>query len=363
MIHKTKKKGKTGMQKKILALILGMVSAVAVAGCGGASDTYTDLNPELQSEIETLGDYKNLTYTWEEVAVTDEEVEEEIGYELEWYAEYEEITDRTVAENGDVVNIDFVGKIDGEEFEDGSGEEYDLELGSGEFIEGFEEQIVGKEVGSQFDVNVTFPEDYNETLGGKAAVFQVTLNKIQKSIPAELTDEFVVENLEYASVSEYKAAVKEDLLSSKELENKDNAVSELMDQILSNSEFAIEESDIDKLVEEQISGYEMYASMYEMDLDQFVEQFFGCTVDELRESSREEVESEIKSDLVFSEIARKEKLGITQEAYEEAVTAELEDYECETIEEFEEQFGKEDYIYTMLHDKVTEYLLSQSQKQ
>lgn len=351
------------MQKKILSAVLGIVLAISVIGCGKSSDTYTNLSPDLQSKIKTLGDYKNLTYTWEETSVTDEEVEEEIGYELEWYAEYEEITDRSVAQEGDVANIDFVGKVNGEAFEDGSAEAYDLELGSGEFIDGFEEQIVGKEVGSSFEVNVTFPEDYEESLAGQAAVFEVTLNKIQKSIPAELTDEFVQENLEYETVEEYKEAVKADLLSSKEMENQDNAISQIMEQILANSEFTIEEGDIDTLVEEQVAGYETYASMYEMELSDFVEEFFGCTVDELKVNSRAEVEDQIKFDLVFSKIAEKEKLGVTQEEYEKAVTAELADYECETIEEFEEQIGKDDYIYSMLYEKVADFLLEQSQKQ
>ena len=113
------------MQKKFLAAILGVALAISVVGCGSNSDTYTDMNPDLKSKVETLGEYKGLSYTWEDATVTDEEVEEEIGYELEWYTEYEDVTDRTTAQDGDVVNIDFVGKIDGEAFENGSAEEYD----------------------------------------------------------------------------------------------------------------------------------------------------------------------------------------------------------------------------------------------
>lgn len=353
------------MQKKFLAAILGVALAISVVGCGSNSDTYTDMNPDLKSKVETLGEYKGLSYTWEDATVTDEEVEEEIGYELEWYTEYEDVTDRTTAQDGDVVNIDFVGKIDGEAFENGSAEEYDLELGSGDFIPGFEEQIVGKEVGSEFDVNVTFPDDYDESLAGQDAVFEVKLNKIQKSIPVELTDEFVKETLEsdYETVEEYKAGIKEDLLLSKQEENEENAITQIMEQILEKSEFKIEDADIDALVEEQMEGYEMYASMYEMELSEFVEQFFGCTVDELKESSRGDMEDEIKFNLVFSAIAQKENLGVTQEEYEKAVTEELADYECETIEEFEEQIGKDDYIYGMIYDKVADFLLEQSQKQ
>ena len=233
------------MQKKLLAIVLGMALAVSVVGCGNKTDTYTELNSNLKSKVKTLGEYKGLTYSWEEVTVTDQEVDEEIGYELEWYTEYEEITDRTTAQEGDVVNINYAGTVDGEAFEGGTAEEYDLELGSGEFIPGFEEQIVGKEVGSEFDINVTFPDDYDETLAGKAAVFKIKLNKLQKSVPAELTDEFVKETLESDcdTVEQYKESVKEDLLLTKLEEVQENAVNGLVEQIVEKSEFKIETSD------------------------------------------------------------------------------------------------------------------------
>ena len=353
------------MQKKLIATIVGIALAVSIVGCGKNSGPYTDMDARLTSKVKTMGEYKGLSYSWQDVSVTDQEVEEEIGYELEWYTEYEEIKDRTVAQMGDVVLIDFVGKVNGEEFADGSAEDYDLELGSGEFIPGFEEQIVGKEVGSEFEVNVTFPEDYDKSVAGQAAVFEVKLKKLQKEIPVELTDEFVKETLEadYETVEQYKAGMKEEILLTKNEENRENAINELMEQILAKSEFQIEEADIELLVDDQMANYEMYASMYDMELDAFAEELFGCTVDELRENSKAEVEAEIKFNLVFSEIAKKENLGVTQEEYETAVTAELADYECETIKEFEEQIGKEDYIYDMLYTKVADFLLQQSTKQ
>lgn len=351
------------MQKKLLAVVLGIGLALSAVGCGSNSDTYTELEPGLQSKVEKLGEYKGLSYTWEEASVTDEELEQEIQYELEWYEEYEEITDRTVAQDGDVVDINFVGKIDGVAFENGSADNYELELGSGGFIPGFEEQIVGKEVGSDFQVNVTFPEDYDESLAGKDAVFDVKLNKIEKVIPAELTDEFVKENMDYESVEEYKAALKEDLINSKQSEIEDHATYQIAEQIVEKSEFKIEDTDIDHLVEEQMASYESYAAMYEMELEDFMNQFLGCSVDEWKEITRADVEEEIKVALVFSNIVKKEKLGVSQEEYEKAVTEEMADYECETIEEFEEQFGKDDYIYNMLYNKVSKFLLEQSQKQ
>lgn len=348
------------MQKKILAALLAVVMLTGVTACGKGNGTYTELMEDLKSEVTTLGTYKDLTYTMETATITDEEVEEEIQAELEWYGEYEEITDRTVVEDGDVVNINFVGKVDGEEFEGGTSEDYDLEIGSGDFIEGFEEQIVGKEKGSTFDVNVTFPEDYEEGLSGKDAVFEVTVNKIQKSVAAELTDEFVQENMECETVDEYRAMMKEDLLIAKEDENKSNAIYELLDQIAQSSEIKIDDADIEAYLDTMIEEYAAYAEMYGMEKEEFLSSFFGSTEEELREESKEEAKNEITYALILGAIAEKENLGITQEEYEAEVTSYLEEYEVESVEQYEEEYGKSDTIYTMLFDKVTQYLLDNS---
>lgn len=349
------------MRKRVLAAILGMVLAVSLTGCGKSSSTYTDLNEGTKSRLVTLGDYKSLSYTMEEAAVTDEEVESEIQSELEWYDDYVEI-DRTTAQEGDVVNIDFVGKVDGEEMENGSAEDYDLELGSGDFIPGFEEQVVGKEKGSSFQVEVTFPEDYDEELGGKDAVFDVTLNKIQEAVPAELNDAFVQENMDLSTVEEYRQSVKEDLISAKEEENRSNAVDELLGQIRENSQFEIDQSDIDQSVQEQMDSYQSYAEMYGMELEDFCQNFFGYGSEQLKEESRAGAEDEIKNNLIVGEIAKQENLGVTQQEYEEAVKQELDDYGYETVEEFEEDYGKEDYMNNLLYDKVVQYLLDHSKK-
>ena len=337
---------------------------MALIGCGKSADgdVYTNMREGAKSKLVSLGDYQNLSYTMETATITDEEVEEEIESELEWYEEYEEI-DRTTAEEGDVVNIDFVGKVDGEEMENGSAEDYDLELGSGDFIPGFEEQIIGKEKGGRFEVTVTFPDDYDEELAGKEGVFDVTLNKIQKAVAAELTDEFVQENFDYETVEEYREGLKADLLSSREEENRSAAIDELLAKILEGSEIKVEASDIDDAVDQLIESYESYADMYGMDIDDFCQTFFGTTLDGLREDSRSSEEELLKYDLILSEIAKREKLGITQKEYEDALTPELEDYGCESIEEYENEYGKEDYLYDLLYNKVTQYLLDYSQKE
>lgn len=346
------------MKKKILAGLLGVIMALSLTACGSGK-TYTQLKEGLKSQVVTLGEYKNLEYSKPEVTITDEEVEAELLAEMEWYTEYKEI-ERTTVEEGDIVNIDFVGKIDGVEFEDGSAEAYDLEIGAGDFIEGFEEQLIGKEKGASFTINVTFPDDYSEELGGKEAEFDVTINKIQEAVVPELTDEFVQENLECETVDEYRAQFKEDLLAMKEEEAASNAILSLMEQIIAGSELKIEQSDIDSQAEAMTEDYRAYADMYGMEFEDFVQDFFGYTVEELTTENKTYAEEEIRDALILSAIAEKEKLGITQKEYEAEVTASLEEYECESIEEYEELYGKEDVIYSMLYDKVTNYLLENS---
>lgn len=344
------------MKKKIITVAIGALTLALLAGCGEKSDTYTDLMEGLSSKVTTLGNYKGLTYEKEETAVSDEEIEEEIQMELESYSEYKEI-ERTTVEDGDVVNINFAGRVGDELFEGGTAEDFDLEIGSGDFIDGFEEQIIGKEKGSTFDINVTFPQDYEESLAGKDAVFEVTVNKIQEAVPAELNDAFVKENMDCDTVEEYRQSVKDDLAASKEEDAVNGAIYQLLDQIVESTELEVKDADIKQYVDDMIANYKSYADMYGMETEEFISSFFGCTTEELKEQSKNDAKEEITYSLILSEIAKKENLGITQEEYEAEVKENLEEYECENIEEFEKEYDKGEVIYTMLYDKVTNYLL------
>ena len=163
------------------------------------------------AENVTLGDYKNIEYSYEVAAVSDSDIQSSVDSFLSENATYDEDKE-SEAKTGDTVNIDFTGKIDGVEFDGGSGTNYDLVLGSGSFIDDFEDQIVGHKAGDTFDVAVTFPDDYgNDDLNGKDAVFTTTLNYIKLTHTPELTDELVAENTDFSNVADYKQDLKNNL--------------------------------------------------------------------------------------------------------------------------------------------------------
>ena len=228
------------MKKKAVVAMLIMCMAVSAAACGKSSDTEktttetTDTKDSEDSEKDstdtdtketdssgenrlvsvkdvskyvTIGEYKGLELTRTSQPVTDDDVQAEINYNLEDNGS--EVKDGTV-ENGDTVTINFTGTIDGKEFDGGSAEDYELVVGDGEMIDGFEDGIVGMKSGETKELDLTFPDDYyEESVAGKAVVFKVTLQKFTR--PAELTDEWVAENTEYKTVDEYRAAVKTQL--------------------------------------------------------------------------------------------------------------------------------------------------------
>ena len=194
------------MKKKTFLLSLCLCLMLAFTGCSKndstADDNSTTENTTVASNGEvTLGEYKGIEVVMESTDVTDAEIQVRLDNFVASNATVEEITDRTDVQDGDVANIDYVGKIDGEAFDGGSAEGTDLTIGSGTFIDGFEEQLVGATVGETIDINVTFPENYtSKDLAGKEATFTVTINSIGKSVTPELTDELVAANTDYATV-------------------------------------------------------------------------------------------------------------------------------------------------------------------
>jgi len=190
------------MKKRIITLAAGVLTAVCMVGCGN----------KVSDDVLTINQYKGLEVKKvEAIKVTDEDIEASINSTLSTMSTRNEITDRPV-QNGDLVTIDYLGKVDGVAFDGGADEGAELSIGSGQFIPGFEEAIVGHSVGEVFDIDVTFPENYTETLAGKDAVFTITLHKIEQVIVPELTEELLPKLSETATtIEEFKQEVKEDL--------------------------------------------------------------------------------------------------------------------------------------------------------
>ena len=215
------------MKKKIIAALVGICTVVVMTGCG---------NKGISNDKITIKQYKGLEVEKvDPVEVTDTDVEDSINSTLQTKSTQNDITDRP-AQEGDVVTIDYEGKKDGVAFDGGTAQDQQLELGSGSFIDGFEDGIVGHNIGETFDLNLTFPEDYkSEDLAGQAVVFTVTLDKISEVIVPELTDELVAELSESAkTIEDYKKEVKEDLETSNkqaaESEQQQNVWDALMEQ-------------------------------------------------------------------------------------------------------------------------------------
>ena len=281
------------------------------------------LKPEVK-----LGKYKGVKVEAAEVTVTDEEVDAKIEKERENNARTIEVTDRPV-KDGDMTVLDFEGFVDGVAFDGGKGENYPLTIGSGAFIPGFEEQLVGAEIGKEVEVNVTFPEDYQaEELKGKAAVFKCTIKEIkEKELPA-LDDEFASEVSEFDTLEEYKKDVKETLTIETEKAARDAKEAAVIDAIIADSDMDIPEAMVTTQQKQMIDEFAQRMQMQGLSMEQYF-QFTGATLDKMMEQVKPQAETRIKSRLVLEAVAAKEGIEATEEDYEEEIKTMAEVYQME----------------------------------
>ena len=281
------------------------------------------LKPEVK-----LGKYKGVKVEATEVTVTDEEVDAKIEKERENNARTIEVTDRPV-KDGDMTVLDFEGFVDGVAFDGGKGENYPLTIGSGAFIPGFEEQLVGAEIGKEVEVNVTFPEDYQaEELKGKAAVFKCTIKEIkEKELPA-LDDEFASEVSEFDTLEEYKKDVKETLTIEKEKAAREAKEAAVIDAIIADSDMDIPEAMVTTQQKQMIDEFAQRMQMQGLSMEQYF-QFTGASLDKMMEQVKPQAETRIKSRLVLEAVAAKEGIEATEEDYEEEIKTMAEVYQME----------------------------------
>lgn len=262
----------------------------------------------------TLGDYKSLEYKVEEVNVTDEDVEADINALLNRKADLELKEDGTV-ENGDTTVIDFEGFLDGVPFDGGKGENYDLVIGSGSFIPGFEEQLIGMKAEETKDIDVTFPEDYHaEELKGKAVKFTVTVHEIKTKVLPTLDDEFVKEQKidGVNNVEELKADSKKRLTERKTTDATNAADEALLEGLVNLVEVEIPEVMIDRETENMVNDYAQRLQQQGLNIQQFL-QITNQTVDQLKESMKDDAVKRIKTNLALAEIAKLENVEVTDE--------------------------------------------------
>lgn len=283
----------------------------------------------------TLGEYKGIKVAKREVTVTDEEVETKINTVREQNARLVSIEDRA-AEIGDIVSVDYSGSIDGVKFEGGTGTDNELELGSHKFIDTFEEQIAGKNIGDEFDVNVTFPEDYNAAeLAGKAAVFACRLNEIKHKELPELDDDYVQDIDDTCNtVEEYRESIRKTLLENKEKDARAQKEDEVIEAIIEGSQMDIPDPMVDTQARQQAENFARRLQSQGLSLETYL-QYTNMNVNQFIDTMKPNALKSIKSRLVLEAVAKAEGLSATEE-------------------DFEAEIAKMASMYNMEADKVKE---------
>ena len=374
------------MKKKAVAAMLIMCMAVSAAACGKSSDTEktttetTDTKDSEDSEKDstdtdtkeaassegkrlvsvkdvskyvTIGEYKGLKLTRTSQTVTDDDVQAEINYDLKDNGT--EVQDGTV-ENGDTVTINFTGTIDGKEFDGGSAEDYELVVGDGEMIDGFEDGIVGMKSGETKELDLTFPDDYyEESVAGKAVVFKVTLQKFTR--PAELTDEWVAENTEYKTVDEYRAAVKTQLEDTAVQTADYELYSDAWNEVQAASEIKdYPKEDVDAAKKSYQELNEKYVKDAGMEMADFLESQ-GMSEEDYESECQQYAESKVEQNLIVQGIMDAEGLSIDDEETQKLKDDLIKEYGFASIDEMIETYGEQEVNESLALLRVERFIV------
>ena len=276
----------------------------------------------------TLGEYKGLKVDKISTRVTAKEIDEEIDKERERNARTVDVTDRAVEDN-DQITLDFEGFVDGVAFPGGKAQDYPLVIGSGSFIPGFEEQLIGAEIGKEMEVNVTFPEEYQSAeLAGKDAVFKCTVHAIKAKELPELDDEFASEVSECETLEDYKAEVKKKIKERKEREGKEKKENQVIDMAAENAQVDIPEAMIQMKMREILGELEQRIQQQGLSMEQYL-QFTGVSKEGMLAELRPEAEKRIKTKLVMEAIVKAENLETSEERLQEELQKMADAYEME----------------------------------
>jgi len=354
-------------KNRIYALLISMLAAVTLAACSGgaASSFLSEYDYDDLTKYIKLGEYKGIEYE-KTAPVSDEDVKAKINEALTQNAEETKIESGTVGEDS-IVNIDYVGSIDGVEFEGGSAQGTELDIANSHFIEGFAEGIVGHEVGETFDLHVTFPEDYGkEELNGRDAVFKTTINYMVQKKPAEYTDEWVKENTGFKDKASYEASVKKQLEEEQAAQAESKERSEVFGKISDASEvIEYPEKELKESHDRIAKSYETAAKNAGVSVDEYISSM-GMDADSFSKTVDEEAEKSVKTELVLRQIAKEEGIEFSEKDYNDYLKTML-DEAGYTEEQFKEQNGMDFkkyaeennfyivYMFDRVMTKVMEY--------
>lgn len=319
---------------------------ISILSCEQGAPVVFTAEVAVKPEV-TLGAYKGIEVEKQEYNVTDEMVEAEIQKEREKIASTVEVTGRAVAD-GDKVNLDYSGSVDGVKFDGGTAENQELTIGSGMFIPGFEEQMVGMNVGEEKDITVTFPEQYHsEELAGKEAVFHVKVNAIEETVLPEVDDEFAKDVSEFDTIAELRADKRKKLEEAAELRAKNQRENELIEKACENAAVEIPEAMIERQMDHILNDIRYRLSMQGISLEDYCK-YTGTSIEDMRKEMREDAAKRVKSQLVLEAIGKAEAV--------EAAAEEIE----EKLNEYAAQFGdKAESFKTGLTDEDKLYFADQ----
>ena len=306
----------------------------------------------------SLGKYKGVEVEQQEIGVTEEEIDKEIENVRERNSRMEEVTDRPVKE-GDTATIDFEGFADGVAFEGGKGTDYPLTIGSGSFIPGFEEQLVGVSVGEEKEVNVTFPENYQaEELAGRPAVFKVTVKKIREKILPEFNADFVSDISDFDTIEEYREDVKKELASRKESAAKTEKENEVVKAIIEDAAMELPEPMIETQQRQLLDEFEQQIRMQGMSMENYYK-YTGQSEEKMLESVRDTAVSRIKTRLVMEQIAKEENITATEEDYEAEIERMASQYQMEAsrVKELVGENGKKQMLEDLAVQKAVSFVV------
>lgn len=373
------------MKKRFLLLVLSLCIFALIGGCGkksstentkeektssATSDTKTENKDESSndsattvkrekynlSDYITLGKYKGVEVTVEKLKVTDKDVKNEINTELENNATEKEVKGRAV-KKGDIVNIDYEGLKDGKAFEGGTAKGTDLTIGSNQFIDGFEDQLIGAKVGDKLKLDLTFPKDYQaKDLAGQAVVFNVTVNSIKEKVVPKLNEKYVKSKTSYKSVAEYKKSVKERLEKANAETMKNDKQNQVLTAVIKNSTIkSVPETLITYYSTEYTNYFKQMASTYSTTLDKLLEAQ-GMTQEDLESKAKTYAESRGQVELVLKSVIKAEDMTISDKEYKDGIAKIMKENNIATEEDLYKQISKEDMKENILWNKAVDFL-------
>ena len=346
--------------KKLSLLLAGCLGLTLLAGCGKSGSNPAEALKERYAQYVDLGDYKQIQYTPTETKITSEQVDSRVQQLVTQNGK--KVEKKTgMALKGDTVNIDYVGTIDGVEFEGGNtkGAGTTITLGSSGYVDNFDDQVASHSPGETFDVKVTFPENYHQAdLAGKPAVFKTTLNFIETTEYPELTDALVSEKTEYKTVEEYRQATEAQMVKDQAEKDIETDKEAMMTQMMETSAVKqYPQAELEERTDQLVAQIQTAASQYGMKLDQYL-MAFGYDADGFQKEIRDSVEKYMKRKMIVAAIAAKEDINVSKEEADAKIQELLKATGLTDVNDLNTRTGytDEDYYYIILEEKVVDYI-------